>query len=411
MTGAGGVNYGQYSGPTAAQPPPPPPMGTGSRRRGSVVFTVCLSVAMLIGAAIMALVLLGSGAPNALVIGVVLAALPVGPLVASFLWLDRYEPEPLGLLGSAFGWGALVATAVALILQAVDQFAFDTTETFSAAVVAPVTEEAAKGLFVVLLLFARRHELDGILDGIVYAGMVGIGFAFTENILYLASAYMGGDGVGPGGIEAATGTFVIRGIFSPFAHPFFTSAIGIGAGYAVITRSRFWRFFAPLLGYGVAVLGHALWNGSAFLADGRLFLLTYLFAMVPAFFVLVGFAVWARNREGQMLTRALTDCANRGFLAHQEVPWLVRLAGRRAARRNASANGGPSAAKAMSAYQQQAVELGFLHARFLRGTAPANFATRGQAMVNHLAALRPYVLFPQPPARNMTSGPHWEGGR
>jgi len=386
-------------------------MVTGSRRRGSIAFTVCLSVAMLIGAAIMALVMVGSGAPNALVIGVVLAALPVGPLVASFMWLDRYEPEPLGLLVFALGWGALVATAGALILQGIDQFAFDTTETFSAVVVAPLTEEAAKGLFVVLLLLARRHELDGILDGIVYAGMVGIGFAFTENILYLASAYMGGDGIGPGGIEGATGTFVVRGIFSPFAHPFFTSAIGIGVGYAVVTRSRFWRWSAPVLGYGVAVLGHSLWNGSAYFAGGELFLLTYLFAMVPAFFVLVGFAVWARNREGQMLTRALTDCANRGFLAHDEVPWLVRLAGRRAARRFARANGGAPAAKAMSDYQQQAIELGFLHDRYLRGTAPADFAARGQAMVDRLRALRPYVLFPRPRGGNTTPAPRWEVGR
>lgn len=370
-----------------------------------------LSVAMLLGAAIMALVLLGSDAPNALVIGVVLAALPVGPLVASFLWLDRYEPEPLGLLGFAFGWGALVATAVALILQTIDQFAFDTTETFAAVVVAPVTEEAAKGLFVVLLLFARRHELDGILDGIVYAGLVGIGFAFTENILYLASAYMGGDGIGPGGVGAATGTFVVRGISSPFAHPFFTSAIGIGVGYAVVTRRRSWRWLAPLLGYLVAVLGHALWNASALLGGGRLFPLAYLFAMVPAFLVMVGFAVWARNREGQMLTRALTDCAHRGLLATQEVPWLVRLAGRRAARRFARARGGPSAAKAMGDYQQQAIELGFLHGRFLRGTPPADLAQRGQAIVNRMAALRPYVMFPQPPARDMVTGPRGAGGR
>ena len=52
---------------------------------------------------------------------------------------------------------------------------------------APVTEEASKGLFLLLLLWWRRAELDGVLDGIVYAGMVGIGFAFTENILYLAA--------------------------------------------------------------------------------------------------------------------------------------------------------------------------------------------------------------------------------
>lgn len=406
MDGAGGNEHAGHSVLPAG--PPPVPV---SRRRGSVAFTVFLSVALLVGAAVMALVLLGAGAPKALVIGVVLAALPVGPLVASFLWLDRYEPEPLGLLGFAFGWGAVVATAIALVLQTIDEFAFDTTRTFSAAVVAPVTEEAAKGLFVVLLLFARRHELDGILDGIVYAGMVGIGFAFTENILYLASAYVGGDGLGPGGIEAATGTFVVRGVFSPFAHPLFTCATGIGVGYAVVTRSRTRRLLAPLLGYGAAVLAHALWNGSAFFAGGRLFVLTYLFAMVPAFLLLVGFAVWARKREGQMLTRALTDCADRGLLGHQEVPWLVRLAGRRAARAYARSQGGPVAAKAMGDYQQQAVELGFLHDRFLRGTAPADFAGRGRDMVDRMVALRPYAVFPQPPARNPGPGPHWEGGR
>ena len=47
-----------------------------------------------------------------------------------------------------------------------------------------------------------------ILDGIVYAGMVGIGFAFIENILYLAAAYNGTDGMGPGGTGALTAMFV-----------------------------------------------------------------------------------------------------------------------------------------------------------------------------------------------------------
>ncbi len=109
---------------------------------------------------------------------------------------------------------------------------FENTDTFTATVVAPVTEEAAKGLFILLLLFYRRHELDGVLDGIVYAGMVGIGFAFTENILYLTSAYMGQDGQA-GGLGGAVGLFVVRCLFGPFAHPFFTSFTGIGIGIAV----------------------------------------------------------------------------------------------------------------------------------------------------------------------------------
>ena len=104
--------------------------------------------------------------------------------------------------------------------------------------VAPVTEEVTKGAFLVLLLWWRRHELDGVLDGIVYAGMVGIGFAFTENILYLAAAYDGTDGLGPGGTVALTGTFIVRCLLSPFAHPLFTVFTGIGVGLAIAARAR-----------------------------------------------------------------------------------------------------------------------------------------------------------------------------
>ena len=386
-------------------------MHTATRHQGNVVFTVVVALTMLAGAVVMALVLAGSGAPGALVVGLLLAAVPVGPLVAVFLWLDRYEPEPRSLILTALGWGALVATAGALVLQAVDQFAFGRPESLTAAVVAPVTEEAAKGLFVLLLVIARRRVVDGVLDGIVYAGMVGIGFAFTENILYLAAAYMGGAGLGPGGTEALVGVFVVRGVFSPFAHPLFTAAIGIGVGYAVTARTGFGRVLAPLAGYAVAVLGHALWNASAFAAGGQYFLLTYLFLMVPAFVLTAAFAIWARNREGRMLARALTDAAQRGLIAPHEVPWLARISGRRAARAHAKAVAGPAGLRAMRDFQSQAIELGFLHDRFLRGSAPADVVPRGQAMVDRLAALRPYVVFPHQPGTTAMSQPWLEGGR
>jgi hypothetical protein len=206
---------------------------------------------------------------------------------------------------------------------------------------------------------------------------------------------MGGEGVGPGGLGSAIGVFVVRGIFSPFAHPLFTAFIGVGVGYAV-TRRTPRRWLAPVVGYLLAVLAHAAWNGSASLAGGSYFVLTYLFAMVPAFLVVVAFAVWARNREASMLTRALGDAADRGFLGRAEVPWLVRLPARREARRYARAVGGPVAEQVMKDYQQQAVELGFLHDRFLRGTAPPDFVARGTHMVQRLQALRPYVVYPQP---------------
>ncbi|MEP6816035.1 MAG: PrsW family intramembrane metalloprotease [Marmoricola sp.] len=362
-------------------------------RRSGTAFTVLVAIAMFLGACVMALVLVLSHAPGALVIGVLLAALPVGPLIACYVWLDRYEPEPRTLLLLGLGWGAFVATSTALVLQIAGEFAFKAPASFSAAVLAPLTEEAAKGLFILLLLFFRRHELDGILDGIVYAGMVGIGFAFTENILYLSSAYLGQDGQ-PGGISGAVGLFVVRGVFSPFAHPLFTSFTGIGIGIAVSSRKPAVRFLAPLLGYVLAVGAHAAWNGSLFMRGGQSFGLTYVFVMVPGFLLITGFAIWARRRESKVLAEALSDCAGRGFIKPAEIPWLVRLPARRAARRNALAVGGKDARDAMAGYQQQAIELGFMHYRFLRGTAPKDFAVRGQSFVDSMAALRPALVWP-----------------
>ena len=333
-----------------------------SRRRSSAVFTIVVAVVMLLCAVLMGFILLLSGAPGALVTGMVLASIPVAPLIASYLWLDRYEPEPRSLLVLGLGWGAFVATAAALLLQLFEPVIFRTTHALLATVVAPITEEGSKGLFILLLLVYRRQELDGILDGIVYAGMVGIGFAFTENILYLTSAYMGSDGQA-GGLGGAVGLFVVRCVFGPFAHPFFTAFTGIGIGIAVGSRSKAVRVLAPLVGYLVAVAAHASWNASLMSDGGRNAVATYVFLMVPAFLLLLGFAVWSRRREGHVLTAALTDCAQRGFLDPAEVPWLARIPARRFARRYAERAGGAPARRTMVAYQREAVELGFLHGR------------------------------------------------
>ncbi len=382
-------------------PPVIPPSVTRKHGVRGVLFTVVVAVALLVGAAVLAIVLLAVGRPEAIVIGLVLAIVPVGPLVACYLWLDRYEPEPVRLLALAFGWGALVATGAALLLQTADALLNASSEAWSAVIIAPVTEEAGKGIFVLLLLWSRRHVIDGVLDGLVYAGLVGVGFAFTENILYFAGAYTGGPDFGSGGIGSATTLFVLRGVFSPFAHPLFTSAIGIGVGVMVSTRSLGLRVVAPVVGYGVAVLFHAAWNASAYLAGGEYFLFTYLFAMVPGFLVLVGLAIWFRVREGTILSRAMTDLARLGYLHPDEVAWLVRLPARRSARANAALRGGPAAGQLMRDYQQQAIEFAALHHRVMRGTAAADFRDRGALMAQRLAALRAHLMLPMHAAPSM----------
>ncbi len=369
--------------------PLPPPRAT----RDGVAFAVVVAVIAALAALPTGLVILLSGGGPIVIVAALFALVPVGPLVAAYLWLDRYEPEPRILLALALAWGACVATFLALIANEVGTVVLSMSEAGSAVVVAPFVEEFSKGLFLVLLLIWRRHELDGILDGIVYAGMVGIGFAFTENILYLAMAWNGSDGQ-EGGLAGLTVTFVIRCLASPFAHPFFTAMTGIGIGLAITSRSPLGRVAFPLLGYLAAVLCHAAWNSSATVAGGQAFLGAYVIVMLPAFFIAVGFALWIRSREELVLTAALQDAAGRGFLPAHHIPYVVHLRSRRLARQHAQRVGGVAAARAVRDYQQAAIELGYLHHRFLRGTAPRDFAARGQTFVELLYRLAPAVVFP-----------------
>ncbi len=368
----------------------------GARRdhaTSSVAFAVVVTVLVCLGALAILAVLALAGAPGSLALATVLAALPVGPLVACYLWLDRYEPEPRTLLAAGLLWGCFVATAAALLIQGVGGFVLSFTDKQSLAVVAPLTEEASKGVFLLLLLWWRRAELDGVLDGLVYAGMVGIGFAFTENILYLAAAYNGTDGTGPGGTEALTATFVVRCLFSPFAHPLFTAFTGIGVGLAVNARRHAARILLPLGGYALAVVAHAVWNTSTVYGFDN-FVVAYVVLMAPAFVALIGLAVWVRGSERRVLASALTDAAHRGLVPATDIGWVVDLGARRRSRAFARQQGGRSAERAMREYQQAAIELGFLHYRFLRGTPPPDYAARGQQFLQRIAALRPSIAFP-----------------
>src|SRR5699024_11061340 len=158
----------------------------------------------------------------------------------------------------------------------------DTAEMMGATLGAPVIEETAKGLGVLLLFLARRRYFDGPVDGIVYAAMVAAGFAFVENILYFGRS-----------MEILPQIFVMRGILSPFAHVLFTLAIGVALGLAARSRARAAWLGALPVGWLVAVLLHALWNGSTF--TGSFFGL-YVLVQVPLFVSMIILVVWLRRR-------------------------------------------------------------------------------------------------------------------
>jgi hypothetical protein len=248
-------------------------------------------------------------------------------------------------------------------------------------VVAPLVEESFKGLGVLVVLLLRRKEFDGIIDGLVYAGMVGVGFAFLENVLYLGRAL---DEAGTGGTFIV---FLLRCVVSPFAHPLFTGATGVGLGIAARARNPLVRIGAPVLGWCVAVVLHGLWNLSA--SSGlQGFVAVYVLVQVPIFVIAVSLAVYARRREGRLIGRHLAVYGTTGWLTVREIEMLASLPGRRDARGWAARTGGTTARKAMRDFQELGSELAFLRERMERGTAPDDAPTQEYGLLTAMTQLR-----------------------
>jgi RsiW-degrading membrane proteinase PrsW (M82 family) len=326
-------------------------------------------------------------------VGVAGALLPVGPVVAAFLWVDRWEPEPAKLLWLAFGWGACVATITALMINNTAEVVGDLLlgkgngDKISAVVSAPLFEEAAKGAFLLAIFIRLRDEFDGVIDGIVYAGMVAAGFAFTENIYYFGRAFSEhgfGDTTTPGVLTA----FILRGVLSPFTHPLFTCMIGVGVGIAARTPHRQLRVLAPIAGYLTAAILHALWNGSATIGGGQIFLDVYFLIMVPIFICGVWFVHWHRKREQQIVAEELPGMVARRLVAGAEVGLLASLTGRRAWRKEVRKSFGQRGSRALAGYQAAVTELAFLRHAKMIGTAGPNAATQDAKLSAVLAAAR-----------------------
>ncbi len=320
-------------------------------------------------------------------LAVLLAALPLGIVIPTFLWLDRFESEPTRYLVLAFLWGALVASALAAVFNTGAVAVFRSTTdpgsalTATAVFVAPFVEELLKALPVLFVWLLLRAEFDGMTDGMVYAGISAAGFAFTENIQYLGMAYTSG------GQVALGATFVSRCLMSPFAHPMFTVLTGIGIGMAATSRSPFMRVGAPLGGYALAVTAHSLWNLAA-MTGGQGLLVVYLLVEVPVFFAFIGLIVWARRHEGLLIGRFLRPYADAGWLSAGEVSMLSSMARRREARMWARANTGRAGLTAMREFQDIASELALLRRRMSHSAADSHALDGERELLDALVVRR-----------------------
>jgi RsiW-degrading membrane proteinase PrsW (M82 family) len=339
------------------------------------------------------------GDPVRFFIALILAIAPVPLLLAAVLGLDRMEPEPRSNLIFAFAWGAGIAVLVAgvinslglLYIEHAANVQFDDARSIAATFGAPVVEETMKGLVLLGLLRFRRQELDGPTDGIIYASMVGLGFAMSENVSYYVAAQDSALGV-----QGLAVTVVLRGILSPFAHPLFTSMIGVAVAVAA-RRQGPGRVLIVLAGWVGAMLLHGLWNGLASYSGFGGLALAYLVLMI-VLFVLIGVIVRDRRRIVALIQRYLPPYQPTGLVTPADVHMLSWLPARRQARQWARTHGGRAGLRAMNEYQLAATELGLLHERASRrAVGEQTFAEEQRALLECMREARDN--FPVPSVR------------
>ncbi len=348
---------------------------------------IAVLVAILLGLIVLVLIGVETG-PLPLLIGLISATLPVPIYLALVLWIDRYEAEPFWMLATAFFWGALVAVFFAFLINTASGLAVSAMtnsmkagRTFGAVISAPIVEESAKAVILFIFFFWKKDEFDGVIDGIVYAAMAGLGFAMTENIQYYGRAVMEG---GSGGL---TFVFILRGFMAPFSHPMFTSFTGIGLGLARLSRNTAVRWIAPPLGLMAAMSMHSIWNGSGALFGGLAFFATYFLIMIPAFFIMLVVIFLALRREGQIVREHLGVDLQGGLLTQQEFNRLCSVTGRMGTSFDALTRGGVGHWRTARQLNQTASELAFHRSRVARGITATNALEREAAYRQALAEL------------------------
>ena len=279
-----------------------------------------------------------------LLICIILSFGPALVYASIVYWLDRYEKEPRLLIGGVFVWGAIVAVFGALVWSSLLEASLSLfvqsaslIEFSGSTFIAPLVEESVKGLGVLIVFLAFRREFDSVLDGIVYAATVALGFAATENVLYLYNL-----GYGEGGWGSLAVLFFLRVILGGWNHAVYTSFTGIGLATTRLSRNPIVKGLAPLLGWCAAMFAHGLHNGMTDLATSA-FGLGGFAATVAVDWIgwglIFGVILWAIARERRWLTKELREEVDHGVISQAQYLTACSTWAQTGARLHALSNG------------------------------------------------------------------------
>lgn len=178
-----------------------------------------------------------------------LAVAPVMVIILYIYFQDKYEKEPIGLLILSFIFGAILSVLIVTVLYLftghfiplVDEFSI-WQQFIQAFIVVALSEEFSK--YIIVRYFAQtKKDFNEPYDGIIYAVMVSMGFACTENIIYVLE----------GGYETA----ILRAFTAVPAHATFGILMGYFMGKAKFSNNR---FKLNMTGLFLAVLFHGSYD-------------------------------------------------------------------------------------------------------------------------------------------------------
>ena len=212
-------------------------------------------------------------------------------------WAARLKPTVLSWL-AAFGWG----TGGALIFAgygntvidsavAASNLSDDAVDVVTSVVTGPLVEETGKGIGVLVLVLAARKLLTRPAQGGVIGALVGLGFAWGEDVGYYVSAL-------EDGMSGLWESFLVRALLGAYGHAIFTGVFGYALAWAVLrARNVLVGLFAAAGGFVGALALHAQANGVGFLAPEDSWNLTYGAIEIPVLVVSVALLVWGLRRH------------------------------------------------------------------------------------------------------------------